>query len=105
MTSNRQRYLSFAVAVAAGIFTLDRLVIRPYLGHRTGLVAERQDKQKRVTDARQVLQREKELRKTMAEMGDSLKAEPSDAEGQVLHSLQEWKQQSGLANASFMRSA
>ena len=103
MSTNRQRYLLFAIGVVAGLLALDRLVIGPYLDYRMELVTRRQDAKKELAKAEGVLRQEKEFRRTLVEMGDSLKADPSDVEGRVLHKLQGWKQQAGLSNASFQR--
>jgi hypothetical protein len=101
--SSRERYISVAVLLASGIFAMDRLGFSPYLERRRALVEDMETRNKQMTDAQQLLQRERELRQLLTGMGGSLKADASAVEGQLLHLLHEWQQQAGVGGASFQR--
>jgi hypothetical protein len=101
--SHRERYISVVVLVAAAAFMLDRLALTPYLERRDVLIDQRQTQARKLADAQLVLRQERQFRQLLADMGASVAAEPSAVEGQFLHMLHEWEQQSGVAKASFNR--
>jgi hypothetical protein len=101
--SKRERYIFFAVAAAVSIFVLDRLILTPYADRRRELVQFRQENQNKLADVKQVLGREQRLRKLLVGMGGSVRSDPSQAEGQVMHLLSDWERQAGVAKASFQR--
>jgi hypothetical protein len=101
--SKREKSISVVVLVAAGIFTIDRLALEPYLERRTALMDQAQAKALTLTEAQTVLKRETQLRRLLAGMGASVESDPSAAEDQFLHLLHEWEQQAGVGKASFHR--
>jgi hypothetical protein len=102
MTS-RERYISLAVLVAAGLFVVDRLILSPYLERRRTLADEMTQRDQSLNEAQQVLGRERQLRLIIKGMGASLRSDSSTVEGQLLHLLYDWQQQAGVAGASFQR--
>ena len=101
--SSRERYISLALLVAAGLFAVDRLVLSPYLERRNALADEMTQRNQSLDDAHQVLGRERQLRQIIKGMGASLRSDSSTVEGQLLHLLYEWQQQAGVSGASFQR--
>jgi hypothetical protein len=101
--SSRERYISFAVLVAAGLFAVDRLMLSPYLERRRTLADEMTQRDQSLNEAQQVLGRERQLRQIIKGMGASLRSDSSTVEGQLLHLLYEWQQQAGVGGASFQR--
>ena len=101
--SSRERYITLAVLVAAGLFAIDQLMLSPYLERRKTLAEEMTQRDQSLNDAQQVLGRERQLRSIIKGMGTSLRADSSTVEGQLLHLLYEWQQQAGVAGASFQR--
>ena len=103
MRSNREQYVWTLVALAVCAFILDRLVVGPYIEHRASLVTRRDEAAHDLAEGHRILDQEKRLRRTLEHMGDSIKLTPSEVEGQLLHRVQDWKQQAGVASASFQR--
>jgi len=101
--SQRERYISFALMAAGALFTLDKLMLEPYLERRAELVQQSQAKKRDLDEATLVLRRADRLQVTMASMRNSLKQDSSDAEGNILHLMREWEKQADLKNASFLR--
>jgi len=101
--SNRERYISFACALAAALLAVDRLVLTRYLDERAELVEMRQHKLKEVSDAELLLSRERRLRTILAKMGPSIESDASATEVRLLHLVHDWEQQAGVTNAAFHR--
>ena len=70
--SKRERFIAIVFLVCAGIFTIDRLGLSPYLERRRALLDQGDAKILLVSEQRQVLQREQALRRLAA--NDSLAA-------------------------------
>jgi hypothetical protein len=101
--SKRERSIAIVFLICAGVFTIDRLGLSPYLERRRALLDQSDAKILQVSEQRQVLQREQALRRLLKKLGKSVESDPSAAEGQFLHVLHEWEQQSGVAKPSFAR--
>jgi len=101
--TSRERYITIAVLVAAGIFALDRLALSPYVARRAELTEQLAIKSQNVADAQALLGREQRLRSILTGMGPTLRSDASTIEGELLHLLQGWQQKAGLGNASFQR--
>ena len=101
--SQRERYISFGLMAAGALFTLDRLMLEPYLERRAELVQQIQTRQREDHEADLLLRRADRFQLTMAGMRDSLKQDSSDAEGTILHLMRDWETQADLKNASFLR--
>ena len=101
--SQRERYISFVLMAAGALFTLDKLMLEPYLERRAELVQQLQVKQREQREADLLLHRADRLQMTMARMQNALKEDSSDAEGNILHLMREWEKQADLKNASFLR--
>src|SRR4051794_10214447 len=103
MGTSRQNLVWTLVALAAAAFILDRLIVGPYIEHRASLVTRRDEAAHDLAEGRRVLDQEKRLLRALQQMGDVIQSNPSEVEGQLLHRVQEWKQQAGVASASFQR--
>lgn len=101
--SQRERYISFGLMAVGALFTLDRLMLEPYLERRAELVQQIQTRQREDHEADLLLRRADRFQLTMAGMRDSLKQDSSDAEGTILHLMRDWETQADLKNASFLR--
>jgi hypothetical protein len=101
--SKRERSIAIVFLVCAGVFTIDRLGLSPYLERRRLLQDQSDAKILQVSEQRQVLQKEQALRRLLKKLGKNVESDPSAAEGQFLHVLHEWEQQSGVAKPSFAR--
>ena len=101
--SKRERYITIAVLAAAGLLLLDTLLLGPYLDWRSSLVAQCKSQAIALTEAQNALQREKQLRQTLAGMDASMTSDSSSAEAQLHHVVHDWEQQATVTNASFER--
>jgi hypothetical protein len=90
------------VLIVAGVFALDRALITPYLDRRRALAEEQELNAKGLSEVRQVLKRERQLREVLVGIA-SAKADPSEVESRVLHHLHEWQREAGVGKASFQR--
>jgi hypothetical protein len=96
--SRRERFIAIATGAILGIFATDRLVVEPLLSTRSELDSQ-------ITSQRSALDRAQRLFTTNRQMaqrwkqiaGSELKASQSEAEGQVIHNVHDWAQESGLA--------
>jgi hypothetical protein len=101
--SKRERFISIAVVVAAAALLLDGLVLSPYLNWRSSLAAQCKAQAALLDNARHSLEKEKQLRQTLAGMDASMTSDSSAAEGQLHHLVHDWEQQAAVTNASFER--
>lgn len=101
--SQRERYISFVLMAAGALFTLDKLMLQPYLDRRGELVQQLQTKQREDNEANLLLKRADHFQVSMAGMRNALNQDSSDAEGKILHLMREWETQADLKNASFLR--
>jgi hypothetical protein len=101
--SSRERYISLAALAVGSIFALDRLGLSPYIEKRKALAEQIEQRQHEMDAANQLLQREQRLRHILTGMGQTLRSDASSVEGQLLHLLHQWQEESGVAGASFQR--
>jgi len=101
--SKRERYISVAVMAAAAALMLDALLLSPYLDWRSSLVARCKSQAAALDKANSTLQKEKQLRRTLAGIDASMTSDSSAAEGQLHHLMHDWEQQAAVTNASFER--
>jgi hypothetical protein len=95
--SPRERNILIVALATAAFLVLYYVVISPYLDWRAGSLVQQEMLQKKVRDAREVI----DLRaradvqwKTMVQPG--IKNDPAEAESQVLHAIHDWSEQSGV---------
>jgi len=101
--SSRERYITLAALAVGSIFALDRLGFSPYLDKRKELAERIEQRRHDMDGAKQLLQREQRLRQILTGMGQTLRADASSVEGQLLHLLHQWQEESGVREASFQR--
>lgn len=94
--------MAVGVLAVAGLFVVDSVAVNPYLERRRALAEERVTKSRELAGVRDVLRRERQLRKVLVGLA-STKADPSEVEGRVLHQLNEWQREAGVGRASFQR--
>jgi len=96
--SKRERYLVIAAVLGALIFLLDRYVATPLLDWRAGLKAEEQGLVNELENVTRVFERRKLMEQRWKDMlASGLGKDVAKAESRVLHALQDWSQESGLA--------
>ncbi len=101
--SKRERYISITVIAAMAALLLNALLLDPYLDWRSSLVAQCKSQAKALDDAKHDLQKEQQLRRTLAGMDESMTSDSSAAEGQLHHLVHDWEQQAAVTNGSFER--
>jgi hypothetical protein len=99
--SKRERYIAFATAAVVGILALDRFMVTPLMAQREELdkqIAEQHDKL--YTDQK-LFKKSREMTRDWAKISSgALKQNSNEAESQALNSLQNWAQDSGIAQWS-----
>jgi len=102
---NQKRWFYNALFLAIGALLLDWTLVGPYFDKRKDYVDQRDKEAATVKDAQLTLQKEKQLRKFLAGDGASMTLDTSAVEGQLLHLVHDWEQQSTVSNGSFQRSS
>ena len=96
--SKRERYLVIAAILGALIFLLDRYVATPLLDWRTELEAEEQSLVNELENVTHLFERRKLMEQRWKDMlASGLDKNVAKAESRVLHALQDWSKESGLA--------
>ncbi len=97
VVTKRERTYLLATAVLVGVFLLNYAVVQPFLNYRAQLKTDLASARKDVDDAQVLFNRQSGHEKDWKAMtGSSFKSSPSEAESQVLHSVRDWAQESGL---------
>jgi hypothetical protein len=99
--TTREKYFMVAVGAAVGLWALDRYAVTPYVDARKDVI-EQQAAAREQLDGRVRLQRERRrMAKTWAAMRDAgIESSPSEAERKMLHAIQAWAQDAGIAHLS-----
>lgn len=100
--TERERKLGIGVGIALAVMGVFYFGYQPYVGHRAQIRADREavDFDQERADNLFALQKRQEKVWT-AMIAGGLKSDPSEADSQVLHALQDWAGQSKIANLSF----
>jgi hypothetical protein len=99
--TRREQLLILGVASAVGIFVLDRYVLTPFTTAREAIRTQQEITQARLAEVNTLFKREQQMRRAWAGMTVAgIEASPAEAERKMLHALQAWAQQSGVANVS-----
>lgn len=95
--SGRERLIILAAASVVAILLLDRYVITPLDEYRDALDVRKQRLLGDMDRAQALLEHKRKLAPKWREMiAGGLKGDPSEAESQVLHLVQDWSQEAGL---------
>ena len=99
--TTREKYFMIAVGAAVALFALDRYALVPYIG-ASNEIAERQAAAQEDLDGMVRLRRERRrMEKSWAAMRDAgVESTPSEAERKMLHAIQSWAQEAGIAHLS-----
>lgn len=100
---SRERMLVNILIAVGTAFIVDQSVLRPYLDERDAQVAQRDAGFRAVELGKLTLQQEKDLRHFLSGEGASMLSDSAAVEGQVLHLVHDWEQQTGISNLSFQR--
>ena len=99
--SKRERYIAILAGAVLAVLVLDRYLITPVLDRRAQMEADLQSAVSKMERAASLLTSRNQMsRRWKAMLDGGLKADPSEAENQVLRVMHEWSRQTGLALAS-----
>ena len=97
VVTKRERTYLIAIGVILGLLLLQYMAISPFMSYRAQIETDLAAATKTL-DASQILfhRQDNHQKEWKALLGSSLKATPSEAESQVLHSVRDWAQESRL---------
>src|SRR5438552_10781436 len=99
--SKRERFISIATAAVIGILLLDYLMVEPMLQQRKDLAAQILKHQEELHRAKQLIYNSRGMTGIWSELSrGQLLRNPSEAESQLAHSVDEWAHDAGLNLAS-----
>ena len=99
--SKRERLISIATAAVIGILLLDYLMVEPMLQQRKDLAAQIVKQQEELHRAKQLIYNSRGMTRIWSELArGQLLRNPSEAESQLAHSVDEWAHDAGLNLAS-----
>jgi hypothetical protein len=102
--SPRERNILIIVGAVLLLFLVDRYAWTPYLDARDSLAADLADARDRQTKARHLINDDKVNRRTFDQMvADGLKSDPSAAESQMLHAIDDWTRDARLSPPNVKR--
>jgi hypothetical protein len=91
------------ILIAALAITAVAVAADSYIEQRIDLIAQANEKLRAVDDARATMRREIELRRYLAGPGSSMTFDAATLEGQLLHLMRDWQEQTGVSSPSFQR--
>lgn len=96
--NKREKSIAIALAVVVGLVLVYNFVIERYWDARTQAISDQDSAQQKLDQAENLFAREKRLRPVWTHLTENgLTATPSDAQAQLLNSLNTWVQESGVA--------
>lgn len=96
--STRERYIAIATGAVVLLLVLDSFIVTPWLAAREDLATRLEVRREEMTRAEQTFTNLRRAKRRWAELaGATLKADASEAEGQLLNSLRDWSEDSGLS--------
>lgn len=102
--SKRERYIGIVTVAVIGIFALDRIVVTPLMDRQSDLKVRLASARDDLASANRLMTTSQRLDRQWHEAsGKSLKNNEPEAESQILNSIGEWAQQSGLSVSATKR--
>ena len=99
--SKRETVIAALAVLMVGLLIADRYVITPLLDSGAALEAEGQRLVGELENAARLFERRRSMARKWQEMtAGGLAADPSDAEGRVLHAVRDWAEEAALALSS-----
>lgn len=99
--TQRERYIVIGVGSVLGLFLLDYFAFGPWSEKHESLIKAQQVTQEKLDDAKKLFRKHSAAQKVMNSMvADGLKSDKSEAEYQIVSSVRQWAQESGLVPAS-----
>src|SRR5437867_798476 len=96
--SKREKYIGIIVAVAIGIFALDRIVVTPLLDRKADLDSKLASGQQELIRVNDLIVNSRRATGRWSEMsGNTLRRDASEAESVMLNSVREWAQDAGMS--------
>jgi hypothetical protein len=94
--SKRERLIGIGVAAALGILAIDRYALTPYVERSKRVTLDRDAITLKAKEADLTFTKRRKLQKTWEEVRRSMKADPSEAEGQARTALRECAEAAGV---------
>jgi len=95
--SKRERYVGIITAAAVGLFAVDRLIATPLLSKREEVASQIMTQRTELERAQRLFKTASQMNRRWAQLaGSALKRDASEAESQVLNSVQTWAHDTGL---------
>ena len=96
--SKRERYVAIAVALAVGVFAVDRYLLTPYLTRLDEVGIKQLEATRQLEEQTRLFNRQAQLQDVWTAMrsGGALVPDASEAEAQLMNALQEWADESGV---------
>jgi hypothetical protein len=94
--SKRERYIGFGVAAALALLAVDRYALTPYTERSKQVTLDREAIAQKAKEADLTFAKKRKLQKTWDEVRKSMKADPSEAEGQARTALRECAEAAGV---------
>lgn len=99
--NKREKSIAITLAAVIALVVLYSFVVEPYFSARTQAQENLDTADRRLQQAESLFHREKKLRPVWVQLTENgLTATPSDAQAQLLNSLNTWIQESGIALSS-----
>jgi len=95
--SRREQLIIVAAAIVVALLVLDRYAVTPLLDYRDGVEVQKQRLLGETQRATALLAHKRQIAPTWKEItATSLKRDPTEAESQILHAVQNWSAEAGL---------
>jgi hypothetical protein len=102
--TKRERYIGIVTLAVVGILVLDRIIVTPLMDQKTDLDAKLVSARDDLSSANRLFATSRRLdREWRTAAGHSLKNNESEAESQILNSIGEWVQYSGISMSATKR--
>jgi len=99
--SGRERKIALVAALAVALLVADRYLITPALNSYASLSAQKTQLTQKLETSARLLERRQRMALKWQEMTESgLGADPARAEGNVLHAVRNWAEETGLTISS-----
>jgi hypothetical protein len=101
--SPREKFILNALLIAVALLVFNSLLLDYYSSKRRDLSDELATKNSTLVDMESTIEREKQLRRLLVGLNQSMSPDAAAAEEQLLHLFHDWEQQAGLSSDSFER--
>jgi hypothetical protein len=101
LISKRERLIAIGAAATAALLGIDRYLLTPYLEQRSAIAADREQTERRLTEASSLFDRQRRLIGIWTDIQrGGLKGSASQAESQALQAMLDWAKSAGVELAA-----